>query len=92
VLLSASAEVVGRIQAEQPALIVIDLDARWLDAPSVIALLKANAGTCGIPVVAFASHVRVDVLAAARAAGADRVLPRSAFVRQLPELLGRPAE
>ena len=38
-------------------------------------------------VVAWGSHVDVDAMDAARAAGADRVLPRSAFTRRLPEIL-----
>lgn len=87
-LFTARDDVAGRVRAEQPALVIIDLDARWLDGVGVIAALKGAAGTAAIPVVAFASHVRAEVLAAARAAGADRVLARSGFVRQLPELLG----
>jgi hypothetical protein len=42
-----------------------------------------------VPVVAFASHVRADLIAEARAAGADRVLARSAFVAELPALVAR---
>lgn len=91
ILLSPRDDVVARTRAEQPGLVVLDLDARWLDAPSVIAALKAEASTSAIPVIAFGSHVRTEALAAARAAGADRVLPRSAFARQLPELLRSPA-
>ncbi len=41
-------------------------------------------------IVAFGPHVRGDLLAAAREAGADEVLARSAFVARLLELL-RPA-
>jgi hypothetical protein len=39
------------------------------------------------PVIAFASHLDVDAIRAARDAGADRVLVRSAFVATLPDLL-----
>ena len=38
-------------------------------------------------IVAWGSHVDVEAFEAAHAAGADRVLPRSAFTRRLPELL-----
>ncbi|HEY7472805.1 MAG TPA: hypothetical protein VIE68_10720 [Gemmatimonadota bacterium] len=38
-------------------------------------------------VVAWGSHVDEAAMNAARDAGADRVLPRSAFTRRLPELL-----
>jgi hypothetical protein len=38
-------------------------------------------------IIGFASHVDDVVLAGARAAGIDEVLPRSAFFRTLPDLL-----
>lgn len=38
-------------------------------------------------IVAWGSHVAADLAASARAAGADEVLPRSAFVTALPEIL-----
>jgi hypothetical protein len=41
----------------------------------------------GVPVIAFGAHVQGAALVAARAAGADRVLARSAFVNALPGLL-----
>ncbi|HSK09560.1 MAG TPA: hypothetical protein VK911_08285 [Vicinamibacterales bacterium] len=65
-------------------LILLDLDTRWLDAPVAIAGLKEASA---VPVVAFGSHVDGEALKAARDAGADRVLARSAFVRVLPELM-----
>lgn len=69
-------------------MLLLDLDARWLDGPAVIRRLKQGAETAGVPIVAFVSHVRVDAIGAAREAGADRVLARSAFVKELPMLLG----
>ena len=38
--------------------------------------------------IAYGSHVDVPALQAARDAGCDLVLPRSAFVQRLPKLLG----
>lgn len=38
-------------------------------------------------IVAWGSHVDVEAFEAARTAGADRVLPRSAFTRRLPQIL-----
>jgi CheY-like chemotaxis protein len=83
----AGDDIVALARASSARLVLLDLDARWLDAPVAIAALKGDPATAHIPVVAYVSHVREDAIAAARAAGADRVLARSAFVRLLPELL-----
>lgn len=85
---SARTDVLARARELRPARILLDLDARWLDAAQLIRALKEDEAVRGVPVIAFVSHVREDAIAAAREAGADRVLARSAFVRQLPELLG----
>lgn len=67
--------------------VFVDLDVRTADPIALIARLKADECTRHAPVVAFASHIRTDALQAARDAGADRVLARGAFARQLPSLV-----
>lgn len=64
-------------------LVLVDLHARG--AVDAIARLRA-AGT-DAEIVAFGSHVETGALQAAKAAGADRVLARSSFVRELPALV-----
>jgi CheY-like chemotaxis protein len=71
-------------------LVLLDLDARWVDVSAVMTALKDDERTATATVVAFVSHVRVDAIEAAQAAGVDRVLARSAFVRELPSLLRTP--
>ncbi len=73
--------------ARTPRRVLIDLDARGIDAPALIRALKADVRTAASEVVAFVAHVNEPAIAAARLAGADRVLARSAFVRLLPSLL-----
>ena len=68
------------------ALVLIDLEADGID--SVAAIGTCRRSGLELRVVAFGSHVRRDLLAAAREAGADEVMPRSAFVTRLPALLG----
>jgi len=75
-----------------PERVLIDLDARGWDAVAVIAALIADHGVTGAQIIAFVSHVRADAIAAARAAGAGRVLARSSFLRELPALLGPAAD
>lgn len=75
------------IEEQRPRLVVVDLDARLGDAAALIAELKATPGLEPLRLVAFGSHLESEALLAARAAGADRVMARSAFVRELPSIL-----
>lgn len=67
-------------------LVVVDLDLATGDGVEAVRV----ACDAGISVVAYGGHVHVERLQAARDAGADSVLTRGDFVRQLPDLL-RPA-
>jgi len=69
-----------------PTGVLVDLGNPGLEVPDLIARLK---GACPVMprVVAYGSHVDAAGLRAARAAGCDIVLPRSAFVEQLPASL-----
>ena len=62
-------------------LVVVDLS-----RPGVLDVL-ADVSALGVRVVGFGSHVDTDTLAAARSAGCDQVLARSAFFGRLGELL-----
>ena len=67
----------------RPALALIDLHNPGLVVEAVVPELRA----AGVRVVGFGSHVDVARLKAARAAGCDEVLPRSAFFEGLEEKL-----
>ena len=64
--------------------ICVDLNATTFDPVAQIKKLK---GIHAAPIVAYLSHVQVDLKKRAEEAGATEVLPRSAFVHRLPELL-----
>jgi CheY-like chemotaxis protein len=83
-------ELLARARAAPPRLVLVDLEARAADPAGTIARLRATPGGADIPIVAFGAHVNRDAIEAARAAGATRVLARSAFVRELPGLLADP--
>jgi len=68
--------------------VILDLNA--YGAVGVIQALKADQRTRHVPIIGFASHVAKDLIAAARNAGCDQVLARSAFTARLPELLTSP--
>jgi len=65
-----------------PRLLVVDLEALGDDAGAVVRRLVDG----GKDVLGFGPHVKAQMLAACRAAGAV-VLPRSVFLARLPDLL-----
>jgi CheY-like chemotaxis protein len=71
----------------QPQAILLDLNARGLPAVEWIRALKADPATQSIRIVGFVSHVQEELISAAQTAGCDSVMARSAFTRQLPNLL-----
>jgi len=71
-------------------LVLADLDSPRLDATGAIRALRQDPAGAGVTVVGFFSHVHAERAGEATAAGADRVLARGAFVRELPSLLGAP--
>lgn len=73
--------------AQRPGAILLDLNHRSGKAIAALQALKNDPTTGRVPVVGFLSHVQTDLAQAARSAGCDRVLARSAFSQQLPQLL-----
>ena len=71
------------VRERQPRLAILDMDRRGLDVPTVIRAVK----DAQVPILAYVSHVREDLIGDARAAGADRVMARGAFAKQLTEIL-----
>ncbi len=75
--------------AEGAALIVIDLNHSASEPLELIQLLKADAGTKNIHLLAFVSHVQTELRAAAVSAGCDSVVARSAFAESLSAAVAR---
>ncbi len=67
--------------------VILDLNYRSGVALEALRALKSNPLTNHVLVLGFISHVQTDLIAAARQAGCDQVLARSAFSEQLPQLL-----
>ena len=79
----------GEMQKAAPSLVILDLNSARTDPLGVVRAMKANAELASIPTVGFVSHVQIDVINAARQAGVDEVLARSAFTAQLADILRR---
>jgi len=86
---AAVIETLGAPGADAPALVIVDLDARPAEAIEIIRIVRENCGA-GPRIVGFGAHVNVDRLQAAKAAGCDQAVPRSAFVTMLPGLFAAP--
>jgi DNA-binding NarL/FixJ family response regulator len=82
------AALVPEIRARRPALVIFDLDAAPLDPIGAIEEIRRTPDLTSVRLVGFVSHVHADRIAAARAAGIDTVMARSAFVAALPRLVG----
>jgi CheY-like chemotaxis protein len=80
-------QVLDSIRARAPRLVIFDLDSVKMRPIEAVAAMKADPSLQGIPTLGFVSHVHADVIAAARAAGVDQVLARSAFVDRLGSIL-----
>jgi CheY-like chemotaxis protein len=72
---------------DQPQLIICDLHATRIDPFELAKLLKADERLRGIPLLGFFSHVQTELQRQAEQAGFDQVMPRSAFTKNLPEIL-----
>lgn len=83
----SSGEVLDQARATRPALVIFDLNSGKTDPVATIAALKRDPELTSIRTLGFASHVHTELIAAARQAGADQVIPRSAFAGQLAEIL-----
>jgi CheY-like chemotaxis protein len=74
-----------------PDLLVLDLNSARFEPLELLRELKSGEATKYVPVVGFLSHVQKDLAIAARESGCDRVIrvmARSDFTRDLPEILG----
>lgn len=80
-------EILAQARSLQPSLAIFDLNSGKTDPVGTIAALKADPTIAAIRTIGFASHVHTDLIAAARQAGADEVLPRSAFAGRLADIL-----
>jgi hypothetical protein len=72
-----------------PALIIFAQNSTTIPWGEWIALIKSVPATRRLPVIAFGPHKNVTALKQAKAAGADAVLARSAFINQLPHLIDK---
>ena len=82
-----SAELLEQARSLKPSLVIFDLNSATLEPIETIAAMKKDAALANIRTLGFVSHVDAARIHAARAAGADDVMARSAFAGQLGDIL-----
>jgi PleD family two-component response regulator len=87
--LKTEKDVLARAKAEAPNLVIVDLNNNNTKPVSLISKLKSDAATKAISVIGFVSHVNGELKQQAQDAGANIVMPRSAFSTNLPLILKR---
>ncbi|HTM04198.1 MAG TPA: hypothetical protein VL173_11880 [Vicinamibacterales bacterium] len=80
-------QVVSSVRDRQPSLVIFDLNSRKMEPMAAIAAIKSDPALASVRTIGFVSHVDGDTVAAARAAGIDQVLARSAFFGNLRHIL-----
>ena len=75
------------LRESPPDLLVLDLNSARFEPLTLLRDVKSDEATREVSTVGFLSHVQKDLAIAAREAGCDRVVARSAFTRDLPKIL-----
>jgi CheY-like chemotaxis protein len=86
-LVRSPEELEEKLRAFRPDLVIFDLNAEGCRPLEATRRVGADPELKGTALLAFFSHVQHDLKAAAVEAGCNRVMARSAFTAQLPEIL-----
>jgi len=78
---------ISAVAQEPPSLFICDLNSQRINPIEFAQAMKANDQTRQIQLLGFFSHLQTDLQRAAQQAGFDRVIPRSAFAKSLPQIL-----
>jgi len=77
---------IATVKRSPASLVIVDLNAKAGGVEAIEQVRKEN-GT--LPIMAFLSHVQVELAERARAAGCEEVMPRSKFTKELASILAR---
>ncbi|MGH3090319.1 MAG: response regulator [Rubrobacteraceae bacterium] len=80
-------KLLDEIRSSPPDLLVLDLNSNRFEPLELLRAVRSDEELKSIPTVGFLSHVQKDLALAAKESGCDRVMARSAFVKDLPKVL-----
>lgn len=80
-------KLLDEIRSSPPDLLVLDLNSERFEPLKILGEINSDESLRDIPTVGFLSHVQKDLAVAAKESGCGRVMARSAFTKNLPEVL-----
>ncbi len=80
-------KLLDKMRQSPPDLLILDLNSSRFEPLELLRTVKSGEDTREVPVIGFLSHMQGDLALAAREAGCDRVMARSAFVQDLPKII-----
>ena len=80
-------KLLDELRASPPDLLVLDLNSSRFEPLELLRIVESDDALREVSTVGFLSHVQGDLALAAREAGCDRVMARSAFVENLPRIV-----
>jgi DNA-binding NarL/FixJ family response regulator len=83
----AADRVVATVREKRPSLVIFDLNSSRLQPLAAITAIKGDAALATTRTLGYVSHVDTATIEAAREAGIDQVLARSAFSERLGDIL-----
>ncbi|MBH0190420.1 MAG: histidine kinase [Nitrospira sp.] len=75
----AQQDILEKASSGSPALVLLDMNDRTVDAFQALETLKADPRLSSIPVLAYANHEEVDTWNRARALGVTKIVSRNEF-------------
>ncbi len=75
------------VEENPPDLVILDLNSTHFEPLELLGKLKSGDAAREIPTLGFLSHVQKDLAVAAKEAGCDRIVARSAFTKDLPKIV-----
>lgn len=83
---------VESLRKAPPKLILVDLNSKKLNPLSLIGDINSESKLQGITTIGYLPHVEEELKKKAIQAGFDKVMPRSRFSRELPQILKKYAQ
>ncbi|HEY7789879.1 MAG TPA: hypothetical protein VIC33_05170 [Vicinamibacterales bacterium] len=80
-------DLLERARAERPSLVIFDLNSHKLQPLATLRRLRAEPSLADVRAIGFVSHVQTELIRAARDAGTTEVLARSAFSKNIGDIL-----